>query len=747
MPAVSTNSDSVRQTELIFRRVESLAVLPASAVSFFQEMGRSGSDVDGLAQIVESDPSLMVRVYMLAAEHNIGLRSVKEILEKLPRYKVRDAILSLDVHDDSQSTIMIDAKKVFAGKELVRHSIAVGCCASEIASASRQQFDPLTAFLAGSLINIGKTAILTQMPKSYERIILESRSEHLSLVEVEQKYLGMDHMVISKRLAQKWNMPSDVVMALWLYRNEGLAFCEQIELSSYAIAVRLADMIVADEKITLATQTRRPEDINVLAQSLGIDKQGLVNIRDKFLAEYKRRSKLIGLDSNIGMPQYCECLRKMSQVLAKSNSVLQEKNLQLAGMTADNTMLKGLIARLPDIKSSADIQAGYAQLFQSTFRCGPVCYMSLDGQAGGLLDGLLVREGSSKAVLFRADCDLDLLRTTIAQRAQVSPVDGSWNWFFEQTEGEFDRNRSWCVPIIIDNRATGVLFFSLGKFDMRLSGDQFRESINLFAGLLTIFDRSDETSKVLEKFIYGLNHIRKVHDNIAETRSFGGIAEMAAGAAHELNNPLSVISGRAQLLLQIETDDSKKQMLKQVQDRTDEISRIVTDLMSFAKPHGPNIRPIDVKVLLDSAINQAIQESSVKEIEVTFDSIDNLPKINVDSQQIVNAISNIIVNSLDSYTDDVGPIFISGMINHSLGWLELIIADNGCGMENETLQNATRPFYSAKKAGRKRGMGLSHSKRLIELNSGTLSIHSHLGEGTKVSVRLPLYDGPVQGSI
>ena len=105
----------------------------------------------------------------------------------------------------------------------------------------------------------------------------------------------------------------------------------------------------------------------------------------------------------------------------------------------------------------------------------------------------------------------------------------------------------------------------------------------------------------------------------------------------------------------------------------------------------------------------------------------------------MNAISNIIVNSLDAYAESSGPIFISGRANHSLGWLELVIADNGCGMEKETLQNATRPFYSAKKAGRKRGMGLSHSKRLIELNAGTLSIHSQPGSGTKVSIRLPLY--------
>jgi len=107
----------------------------------------------------------------------------------------------------------------------------------------------------------------------------------------------------------------------------------------------------------------------------------------------------------------------------------------------------------------------------------------------------------------------------------------------------------------------------------------------------------------------------------------------------------------------------------------------------------------------------------------------------VDSAQVVSALANIIANAIESYADTVGPVKIT--VEPAGEGLRLRVSDLGRGMDEGTLKKATNPFFSAKPAGRKRGMGLACAGRLIRLNRGTLEMESRPGHGTAVSVTLP----------
>jgi len=215
------------------------------------------------------------------------------------------------------------------------------------------------------------------------------------------------------------------------------------------------------------------------------------------------------------------------------------------------------------------------------------------------------------------------------------------------------------------------------------------------------------------------------------------LAEMAAGAAHELNNPLAVISGRAQLLAEAESDQGKKKILEQIYKNAREASAIIEDLMSFAEPPEARAAQTDIKQMLEEAIQLARQKTNTEHLDVQIAAAEGIESVFVDSAQVVSAIANVISNAVESYGEKSGPIKITGEAAESGDSVKLQISDAGCGMDAETTSKATQPFFSAKPAGRKRGMGLAYAVRFIQLNKGSFNITSKPGSGTTITICLP----------
>jgi signal transduction histidine kinase len=160
--------------------------------------------------------------------------------------------------------------------------------------------------------------------------------------------------------------------------------------------------------------------------------------------------------------------------------------------------------------------------------------------------------------------------------------------------------------------------------------------------------------------------------------------------------------------------------------------------MSFAEPRHPRAAHTDIKKMLDEAIQLTSRKTNIENLDVNIDVADDVKSVFIDSAQIVSAIANVISNAVESYGDISGPIEITADADESGELVELVIKDQGCGMDTETLKKATQPFFSAKPAGRKRGMGLAYAARFIQINKGLLNITSEPGGGTTVTIYLPI---------
>ncbi|MBU4398588.1 MAG: hypothetical protein KKE86_04550 [Planctomycetes bacterium] len=241
------------------------------------------------------------------------------------------------------------------------------------------------------------------------------------------------------------------------------------------------------------------------------------------------------------------------------------------------------------------------------------------------------------------------------------------------------------------------------------------------------------------------------------------MAEFAAGAGHEINNPLTVISGRAQLLLREETDPERRHALALISAQAMRVHEMIADMMLFARPPRPELQPVDVVELVDEMIVELShrcerQETTIRRTaakkgtgpicrngpEGAEHKLDLSPFsppvfVEADPVQIGVALRAICRNSLEALQSG-GCIEIR--IAHegrqdSTGEVLIFIRDDGPGIKPEERRHLFDPFYSARQAGRGLGLGLSKAWRIIANHGGRIEVDSQPGRGATFTVKLP----------
>jgi signal transduction histidine kinase len=362
-------------------------------------------------------------------------------------------------------------------------------------------------------------------------------------------------------------------------------------------------------------------------------------------------------------------------------------------------------------------------------------------------------QARTKSVVLDVPENATLIPEPVREKFGVLDAADYVGWLLEQVGVEFNLTQTRLAPLQAGARTVGVIVFELRHPAKGDVSERFEPAARFGGTALDMLEAIEGQQRYAERFAQLLARPKtqdtrpKTQDTRHKTQDTGlktagdALAEMAAGAAHELNNPLSVISGRAQLLAKSETDPDRKRILEQIQQNTGELAAIIDDLMSYAKPEKPRPTETAVRQIVDDAADLAIQKKGVSRLDIKIDVAPDIPNVFVDSAQVACAISNIICNGLESYETDRGPVMIKVSVSKSEKTVSIQVIDSGRGMDEQTLAKATQPFFSSRPAGRKRGMGLAHAQRLIEINNGTLDITSQPVKGTTVTVVLPTTRG------
>jgi signal transduction histidine kinase len=246
----------------------------------------------------------------------------------------------------------------------------------------------------------------------------------------------------------------------------------------------------------------------------------------------------------------------------------------------------------------------------------------------------------------------------------------------------------------------------------------------------------EEARTLSEQLAEANRQLQTAQNEVLRSKTLITVGEMAAGAAHEMNNPLAVISGRSQLLSSQLTDAKQKAAAHLIFEQSHRLSQIITELMAFAKPTAPKPSDSDLEQIVRQAVAEAKthNEGADRSIEVTFTDV---PPVAVDPEQVSAALSEVIDNAWQATENEKGQITIHGAFDPYSHKVVLTISDNGCGMDEATLKRAFDPFYSSKPAGRRRGMGLPKASRWLESSGGSIRLESSPNQGTRATILLP----------
>jgi hypothetical protein len=204
-----------------------------------------------------------------------------------------------------------------------------------------------------------------------------------------------------------------------------------------------------------------------------------------------------------------------------------------------------------------------------------------------------------------------------------------------------------------------------------------------------------------------------------------------------LNNPLAVISGRAQMELDLAVEPERKRAMEIVVEQAKKASQIVLDLMKFAKPDPPQPRSQPVPQVLRVASQRWKSDPAFAARPIRVGNCDNSLVVYADPQQLSELLAAIVENALQADDPRATRIEINSPSRPSDETVRIVVTDNGPGMPPEVVERAFDPFFSHRAAGRGRGMGLSRAYRLAEINGGRIWIDSTPRQGTTVTIELP----------
>ena len=238
---------------------------------------------------------------------------------------------------------------------------------------------------------------------------------------------------------------------------------------------------------------------------------------------------------------------------------------------------------------------------------------------------------------------------------------------------------------------------------------------------------------------------KETQEQMLRAGKLAAVGELAGKVAHEVNNPISIISAKCRLLLSSQKDEIPKKVseeLVKITDAADRVSDIAKGLLSYCRPSAATRYKLDLRIPINSALSMIEQSALKNNVKIDNQIQDQLPTVKANADEMRQVFLNIFLNALDAMPDG-GRILISASAqtnpdNSEHHYIKIIIQDTGIGIPEEIKQQIFEPFFTTKEEGKGTGLGLSICVGLIRSHDGTLDISSQPGQGTRVIIELPV---------
>ncbi|MEK6642845.1 MAG: HDOD domain-containing protein [Planctomycetota bacterium] len=737
-----------QKIELLLSQLDSLPALAPVATRILSLTGDDHSNAKQLIEAVGSDPSLTARVLSVLGSAQYGVRTdsvnLDHAIKMLGFQTIRQLALAAKVMEVFGSTGKERVEDGLDRREFWKHCLGVACAARGIAAATKCGVAPEEAFVLGLLHDLGKVALDTVMPKSYARVVRQSRQAYGDIADIERAILGVDHTVVGHRLAERWNLPQSLVECIWLHHQAPESLPASVAKGRHVQVVQLADMLVRRQRIGFSGNYTESFVSESLAAELGLTPDAQRAIMECLADEIEARATWIGIDDITSQDVYLRALLQTTEELTVSNAALSDRNRRLQREAGYFSALGWMSATLSPKAAVRDVCGIAADAVRRALHVAGAAVFVVESD-GRWVESGIAADGDMQGEIIdfterplSIDADVTMAMHMAAAGTWLSPPGRSFDVLVDRCRAKLGDANLWLLPIVCRQRWQGAAVFSASMEEVAQMRAESAclEVLSAAVGLAIAQSQAQASALCVSDELAEANRRQAaLQAELVQMRSLETTVALAAGAAHELNNPLAVISGRAQMLSGRAPTEQMRTQLDQISTQAQLASDIVTELMDFAQPRPPAPKHVALPDALDALRTELASTGLLAFDELSVQVESDTPPIWFDAEYLSRLLREVLNNSIEATVAGQRRLTVKAVGDLTEETVVVQVVDNGRGMTPEILSRAKDPFFSWRPAGRGRGLGLARVARWLADGGGSISIQSRPGDGTTVELR------------
>jgi len=270
------------------------------------------------------------------------------------------------------------------------------------------------------------------------------------------------------------------------------------------------------------------------------------------------------------------------------------------------------------------------------------------------------------------------------------------------------------------------------------SADELGNLATSFNKMTKTLKSSDEEIQKRSTALERANQeLRETQVQLIQTEKLSSLGRLAAGVAHELNNPLTGVMTFSHLLLKNAQDEATKRDLEIIIRETTRCREIIKGVLDFARQNPPQRKLCYINGVIEKTLSLLQHQAVFHNITIERKLNELLPQIWIDENQIEQVVMNIALNAAEAMNGQ-GILSVSSGVSQGGDFVEVRVSDTGMGIPQENLSKIFDPFFTTKDPQRGTGLGLSVSYGIIQKHHGDIIVESEVGKGTTFTVRLPV---------
>lgn len=746
-----------RRIEMILREIDALPTPSPIALRLLSVASNEDADVREVISLIQTDPGMTARLLGLCARSSTGLghsvTTVDRAVVMLGLDTVRAMLLSVDLHEFMIGPAREDAEAPAidgsCGADTIdriglwRHSLAVGCAAERIVQTHADRLGavkPDEAFVCGLLHDVGKIALDVLLPRSLGKAIDLSQRRCEPLTIIEQSLIGLDHTTVGKRLAERWGLPDVIRDALWLHGRPARSIPDLPHKKMIGV-VTTANELARLMHVGESGDGAPPTPLARIAGEWGLDADRLETIAVALHERVAERSDRLGMEHKPPTELLVASLGAANRTLVQLNETHRART--------DRLRILERVQRA--VRSFCDATTSARDPLE-TLRCVAACGRELFAPASVIIAIRETPDSEWVALLLDEHGRRRRSATIASATTERAPTPASPDAGADPSrEGEAEPldpaiTRALTAGVGLSGREAGVLRpMTLTASDAGVAmmlhpwrPDRERGVAIAAWRAATASAMQRARSERLAETLAELNFdLASARERAAEAESYARLGEMTAGAAHEMNNPLTIISGRAQLLRDELGEGDHRDAAQGIIDAASALSDLLAGLHFITSPRPLRSQAVDLTELLSHSvqrIRRARSEQGLDAPPIIMRITGPLPPVYVDAELFSVAIEELIENALEA--PDSAHVELHVQTDEADDRLMVSVLDDGRGIAPEAMAHVTDPFFSRRDAGRGAGMGLAKVRRVVELHGGHLTLERRSEGGMEARITL-----------